>query len=63
MVETGRGDMGQNESASQRRAGEFDMFSQKVKRERITPSTAWLVGHGRTRKQIHHHSVWQLSCS
>ena len=29
------------------------MFSQKVKRERVTPSTAWLVGHGRTRKQIH----------
>ena len=27
--------------------------AQKVKRERITPSTAWLVGHGRTRKQIH----------
>ena len=28
--------------------------ARKVKRERITPSTALLVGHGRTRKQIHH---------
>ena len=30
------------------------MFSQKVKRERMISSTPWLVGHGRTRKQIHH---------